>query len=89
MLGEKWANYCSSILNTSDPLYEIVSSSDASGYWIASPCASENTGDMIFSVGVGGVPFFGNQGKIGIRPVVCLKSGVSLIANDDGSVTLK
>ncbi len=87
--GANWASYYSGMLSTSETLYVLSRSSGASAMWLASPSAY----DSLYVVGVsydGYVNVYDDSRSIvGFRPVVSLKSEISIIKNDDGSVTLK
>ena len=76
--SDSWANYVSSMLSTSDPLYVITSPSNAEGYWLASPSA--NYDDFVMTVYYGGVVDFDTYyvNRNGFRPLVCLKSNINL-----------
>ena len=71
--------------NTSDPLYVITSTSNASGYWLASPSAYR-INDVFYVDDRDG--YMGNSlyssNHFGFRPLVCLKSDVKLEANGSG-----
>ena len=62
--------------------------SNCHGYWLAAPSAS--SADNISYVSDNGLVFyaFHNVGLYGVRPLVSLKSGVTLQENSDGTVTL-
>ena len=87
--GANWASYYSGMFSTSETLYVLSRSSGASAMWLASPSAY----DSLYVVGVsydGYVNVYDDSRSIvGFRPVVSLKSGISVTKNDDGSVTLK
>ena len=72
--------------NESFKLYRILSQEKALGYWIASPCDAAGvfhlTGDN--SLGLYG-SIDNNIRQTGFRPVVCLKSGVALEEQSDGT----
>ena len=87
--GANWANYYNGMLSTSETLYVLSSSSGAYAMWLASPSA-DNSSYVMFVACYGDVSYgdFSITG-FGFRPVVSLKSGISVIKNDDGSVTLK
>ena len=74
--SDSWANYVSSMLSTSDPLYEITSTSNAMGYWLASPDTYELVMNVYY-IGYVNAYFYSNDCK-GFRPLVCLKSNVKL-----------
>ena len=74
--SDSWTNSYGSMLSTSDPLYEITSTSNAMGYWLASP----DTYDLVMNVyytGYVNAYFYSNDCK-GFRPLVCLKSNIKL-----------
>ena len=80
--GTNW-NYSSisssKYLSKGGTLYKIISTNDASAYWISSPSAHHTNGVM--NVGNSGFVSYINYDSIdlrGFRPVVCLKSGISL-----------
>ena len=88
--GANWANYYNGMLSTSETLYVLpsYSTSGVSGMWLASP--SVTSSGVMYVYCKGGVDYSDySYASIGFRPVVSLKSGVSIIKNDDGSVTLK
>ena len=76
--SDSWANYVSSMLSTSDPLYVITAQSNALAYWLASPSA--NDADFVLSAyyygGVGDSDY--RYDSSGFRPLVCLNSDVKL-----------
>ena len=89
--GGNWVSGYSGMLSTSETLY-VVSSDSTSGaiaMWLASPSAYG--GSSVMAVTYGGYVGSSDYGYtyLGFRPVVSLKSGISLTKNDDGSVTLK
>ena len=89
--GANWANWYGGMLSTSETLYVLpsYSTSGAKAMWLASPSADNSTGVVYVSfLGDVGYNFYTNYG-IGFRPVVSLKSGISVTKNDDGSVTFK
>ena len=74
--SDSWDSRGSPMLSTSDPLYEITSTSNAMGYWLASP----DTYDLVMNVyyiGYVNAYFYSNDCK-GFRPLVCLKSNIKL-----------
>ena len=89
--GANWANYYSGMFSTSETLYVLSSHSNSGAdcMWLASPSAT--AGYIVMFVDYDGdVRYYGYDGTgIGFRPVVSLKSGISVTKNDDGSVTLK
>ena len=89
--GANWAYDYTGMLNTSETLYVLpsASTSGANAMWIASPSDSLNNHVMlVYCDGYVHYNYYGNS-PLGFRPVVCLKSGVSIIDNGYGSVTLK
>ena len=89
--GANWAGYYSGMLSTSETLYVLpsYSTSGANAMWLASPSAYGSS-HVLFVECSGHVTYNGyNCDSIGFRPVVSLKSGISVTKNDDGSVTLK
>ena len=76
--SDSWSNYVNSMLKTSDSLYVITKQTDAYAYWLASPSAS-NTNNVM-RVGYGGYVSISNYdiSSNGFRPLVCLKSDVTL-----------
>ena len=76
--SDSWSNYVNSMLKTSDSLYVITKQTDAYAYWLASPSAS-NTSYVMFVIFSGGVSsnYYSYSG-FGFRPLVCLKSDVTL-----------
>ena len=87
--GESWNNYYLEMISTDEKLYVLDSSSGALAMRLASPSASsENILMRVSWNGLVGYDEYDGD-RIGFRPIVCLKSGVSIIDNGDGSVTLK
>ena len=78
--SDSWTNYVNSMLSTSDPLYVITSTSNASAYWVASPSNTNYNHNFVMNVGYDGNIFSSdcNYGSRGLRPLVCLKSNVKL-----------
>ena len=79
--GTNWGYYSSTsskYLTQGDTLYRISSINNAYAYWVSSPSAGSTYGVMDVDDG-GNVSYgsYGNAGR-GFRPVVCLKSGISL-----------
>lgn len=78
--GATWKNYTdtSSAYLKTDPLYVITSTSNASAYWLDSPCAYDT--DHVMNVpcngGIGSGRYTSNTS--GFRPLVCLNSDVTL-----------
>ena len=89
--GANWANYYDEMFSTSETLYVLpsYSTSGANAMWLASPSASRSD-YVMYVVCSGYVSFIGYSNySTGFRPVVSLKSGISVTKNDNGSVTLK
>ena len=84
--GVNWAD--SVMISTSETLYVLNSSSGAHAMWLSSPSTASNGVLYVLSSGFVGYNGFAIN-RIGLRPVVALKSEVSLTRNADGSVTLK
>ena len=76
--SDSWSNYVNSMLTKSDSLYVITKETDALAYWLASPSAYNP--DRVMYVDSGGYverdPY--NIRTDGFRPLVCLKSDVTL-----------
>ena len=94
--GSNWEYSYGGMLSTSETLYVLpsYSTSGANAMWLASPSAYDSNGVMyVYCPGsVDCIDYDYNYCSInyfGFRPVVSLKSGISVTKNDDGSVTLK
>ena len=76
--SDGWSTGLGSILKTSDSLYVITKQTDALAYWLASPSAYDT--DNVMVVYCNGIVNFNSYGNIerGFRPLVCLKSDVTL-----------
>ena len=76
--SDSWSNYVNSMLKTSDSLYVITKQTDAYAYWLASPSAYST--NNVMNVGYNGGVGNGNYSNdySGFRPLVCLKSDVTL-----------
>ncbi len=89
--GANWAYNYSGMLSISETLYVLpsYSTSGANAMWLASPSAYSSS-CVVYVNYRGSVDCsdYYNGGN-GFRPVVSLKSGISVTKNDDGSVTLK
>ena len=87
--GANWANYYSGMLSTSETLYVLSRSSGALAMWLASPSANDSS--LVVHVTYDGYVVCSSYyaDVFGFRPVVSLKSEISIIKNDDGSATLK
>ena len=90
--GINWESYCLGMFSIYETLYVIpkYKSSDAVASWIASPSLL-STGHLfnVFCDGNVNSDYRYDYDSIGFRPVVCLKSEISITNNEDGSVTLK
>ena len=79
--GTNWKDYMqdsSKYLTQGDTLYKISSKNNASAYWVSSPSAYNTTYVMLVYYS-GDVGYHNcNYAYYGFRPVVCLKSGISL-----------
>ena len=76
--SDSWNNYENSMLKTNDSLYVITKKSDAYAYWLASPSAYNAYHVMLVNCN-GRVDinnYYADYG--GFRPLVCLKSDVTL-----------
>ena len=64
--------------------------SNCSGYWLAAPSANGN-GNFMMNVYYNNFVYNSTCGNVnyGVRPLVSLKSGVTLLENINGTVTLK
>ena len=68
-------------------LYVIPETSNSSYYWLASPSAAN--GDYLLYVLCGGyVNISDCSSSLGVRPLVCLQSGIQLVSNGDGTYKL-
>ncbi len=76
--SDSWSNYVNSMLKTSDSLYVITKQTDAYAYWLASPSA--NDAGYVLCVNYGGnvSNYNYSNNSSGFRPLVCLKSDVTL-----------
>lgn len=85
--GGTWKDYIdlsSDYLDSSDSLYVLPSSKDASAMWVASPSA-HTTNDVLIVAYRGYVSTNSyTNGSLGFRPLVCLKSNVQLQESGDG-----
>ena len=86
--GASWSNNISGMLSTSDSTYVINSTSKAYGMWVASPSADYT--NIVMNVGYNGNVNFGSYANDnpGFRPLVCLRSDITLQENSDGSYTI-
>ena len=85
--GTKWSynsSTSSKYLTQGDTLYRISNTNNAYAYWVSSPSAFD-TG-MVMCVAYGGYVSFYDYCDTyrGFRPVVCLKSGISLKEVESG-----
>ena len=85
--GANWSSYMndrSKYLTQGDTLYRISSTNNAYGYWVSSPSAS--LARRVMSVRCGGDMDYADYDYTdrGFRPVVCLKSGISLKEVESG-----
>ena len=68
-------------------LYVIPESSNSSYYWLASPSAYNS--NCLLDVYYGGyVNSSHSDSNLGVRPLVCLQSGIQLVSNGDGTYKL-
>ena len=76
--SDSWSTGIGSMLKTSDSLYVITKQTDALAYWLASPSAHGTNYVMIVYYS-GDVNYnYYNSSNNGFRPLVCLKSDVTL-----------
>ena len=78
------------VLNTSESLYiNNLTYTKASGYWLASPCS--NGSSAVFNIIPDG--YVNNSGcgttGIGLRPIICLKSGTQLVEQKSGKYAIQ
>ena len=86
--GSSWTNSIASMLSTSDKTYVINSTDNSWGMWLSSPSAANNN-SMMRIRSSGDVGNYSCSDKAsGFRPLVCLKSDVTLQKNSDGSYTI-
>ena len=80
--GTKWYCSFSNVLVGVDNLYSISRSSNAIQYWVSSPGCSQNDPASVMYIenggGIGSYTYSAYRASNGYRPVVCLKSGISL-----------
>lgn len=68
-------------------LYVIPKSSNSGIYWLASPSAF--TGSYLLNVRYDGDVYRNRyDSNLGVRPLVCLQSGIQLVSNGDGTYRL-
>ena len=79
-------------LDRTETLYiNDSTATNASGYWLASPSASNNRGYDLFGVAYGGGVYghgYGND-SMASRPLVCLKSGIQLVEQESGKYAIQ
>ena len=86
--GANWAAYYSGMLNTSDNMYVVNSTTNANGAWLASPSVSG--GDMFRTQSIGKVCDGGaTSSDYGFRPVVRLSNTTKLIDNENNTFSIK
>ena len=90
----KWStdttyNYYITGLNTEENLYVLKKNTDVSGYWLASP--AKNAITSMFCVYYDGKMNNdeNNNLPLGLRPIICLKSEVQLIEQEDGKYVIQ
>ena len=85
--GTKWSynsSTSSKYLTQGDTLYRISSTNNAYAYWVSSPSAYSTEYVMrVDSYGYVGYTYYATT-DYGFRPVVCLKSGISLKEVESG-----
>ena len=85
--GTKWSynsSTSSKYLTQGDTLYRISNTNNAYAYWVSSPSANDTYAVMRVG-GSGSVSYtYYNYTYYGFRPVVCLKSGISLKEVESG-----
>ena len=82
--GTNWGYTSSKYLTQGDTLYRISSTNNAYAYWVSSPSADLTYFVMKVSYG-GDVGYYRyDNADGGFRPVVCLKSGISLKEVESG-----
>ena len=76
--SDSWSTGIGSMLKTSDSLYVITKQTDALAYWLASPSAYST--DYVMNVNCNGSVTYYDYDNLsyGFRPLVCLKSDVTL-----------
>ena len=68
-------------------LYVTPENSNSRYYWLASP-ATELASHLLLVTNRGSVGSEGNYQNNGVRPLVCLQSGIQLVSNGDGTYKL-
>ena len=76
--SDSWSTGIGSMLKTSDSLYVITKQTDALAYWLASPSAYSTNFVMIVYCNGNVYTSSYNFSRNGFRPLVCLKSDVTL-----------
>ncbi len=85
--GATWKYYMdnsSKYLTQGDNLYRISSTNNAEAYWISSPSANTTYNVVIVDYSGFVCCTYSNAPGISFRPVVCLKSGISLKEIEEG-----
>ena len=82
--GTNWGYTSSKYLTQGDTLYRISSTNNAYSYWVSSPSAFITY--FVMSVSCNGNVYHNSYAStiFGFRPVVCLKSGISLKEVESG-----
>ena len=76
--SNSFIDYANSMLTANDSLYVITKQSDAYAYWLASPSANEYNGVIgVDHDGCISIYYCGGN-TYGFRPIICLKSDVTL-----------
>ena len=87
--GDNWANAYTGMLDTSDSLYVINSTTKAYAMWLASPSA-DSSSELMGVYSSGKFTYYSySSTNPGFRPVVCLKSNTKLEKNEDGTYRIK
>ena len=84
--GTNWKDYMqdsSKYLTQGDTLYRISSTNNAYAYWVSSSPAINTYVVLVRYDGYVGCNSYGNT-NIGFRPLICLKSGISLKEIEEG-----
>ena len=68
-------------------LYVIPETSNSNYYWLASPSAI-NGNRLLYVDCSGSVDSYSYSNALGVRPLVCLQSGIQLVSNGDGTYKL-
>lgn len=82
--GANWATYYNSMSKTDDDLYVLPASSGANAMWLGSPCAYLS--DYVMGVNCDGSVsgYTYDYNNLGFRPIVSLKSDITLKAVEGG-----